>query len=365
MQKISDVLKSIIYCFACVFVYSACEEMDSEPKQEPYVPGAAGVFILNEGNWNANDAGVSFLNFETGKLTLDILNGTLGDTGQDMLIYGSKLYIAVNVSSRITVVDLTSYGELEKEIPLFDGTTPREPRYLAAYGGKIYATTYDGHVVRIDTTTLSVDGITRVGVNPDGIAAVDGKLYVANSGGYNRMTLGTPPDSTLSVVDIAQFKQTDIIKVGVNPYMVKADKYGNIYVTYRGDYQNPSVPSGIQKVDTKSHAVSNLPVPANQKFDIAGDLLYFYNVVYDDNWNPSGSFGVYDIKKAVLTSNPVVSDGTVIASPYALGVNPKTNDVYISDWAYPNKAKVYVFGADGHKKATWDVGIGANTFVFY
>ncbi|MDR0541056.1 MAG: hypothetical protein LBH19_02460 [Dysgonamonadaceae bacterium] len=364
MQKKSDLVRSIFYCFVCVFVYSACDGIDPEPAPEPYIPGANGVFILNEGNWGQNDAGILFYNFETGKPTTDIMNGQLGDTGQDMLIYGSKLYVAVNVSSTITVIDLASYNNW-KQIPVFDNEKPREPRYLTTYSGKVYATTYDGYVVRIDTAKLEIDGIAKVGDNPDGIVAVDGKLYIANSGGYNRVILGTPPDSTLSVVDIAQFKQTDIIKVGVNPYFVKADKYGNIYVTYRGDYQDPSVPSGIQKIDTKTHKVSDLPIAANQKFDIMDDLLYFYGVTYDANWKPSGSFGVYDIQKGALTSDPVVTDGTVIPSPYSIGVNPKTKDVYISDWEYPNKAKVYVFGQDGRKKNQLDAGIGANTFVFY
>ena len=361
-MKIEFLKKTFFYLLLLPMII-ACDEID--PIEIPtYVPGAKGVFILNEGNWSDNDASLSFYNLETGNVTLDILGGKLGDTGQDMMIYGNKLYISVNVSSVIDVVDLTSQKSI-KRIPLFDDAgIPREPRYLAAWEGNVYVTTYDGYVVKMDTTRLEVAAITQVGDNPDGIAAVAGKLYVANSGGMNYMK-GTPPDNTLSVVDIAQFKQEKTIKVGVNPYIVKADKEGNLYVTYRGDYNNPSVPSGIQKVDTKTGIVSDLPIFANQKFDILDNLLYFYNVVYDENWTPSGSFGVYDLKKEKLTSDKIISDGTIVNFPYTIGVNPQNKDVYISNQEFPNRAKVFVFGRDGKKKTTLDVGIGANTFVFY
>jgi hypothetical protein len=362
MNRKLDLLKVVFYCLPLVFAFTACEENDPLPAPEPVVPGSHGVFILNEGAKGANNAGISYYNFETEVLSLDIMGGELGDLAQDMIAYGSKLYIAVCNSSNVTVLDMENHTLLE-QIPLMDGNQIRQPRYLAAYGGKIYATTYDGNVARIDTASLTLEALTKVGDNPEGIVAVDGKLYVANSGGMNQ-SAGASPDSTLSVLNIATFAEEKTIEVGVNPYIVKADKYGNVYLTYQGNYNDPSVPSGIQKLDTQTGKVTGLSISANQKFTIVDDLLYFYNVTYDENWKPTATFGVYDIKADTLTANPVISDGTSVSSPYAIDVNPKTKEVYISNSVFPNKARVYIFGTDGKKKKDFEVGTGANTFVF-
>jgi hypothetical protein len=359
MKKSLDLLKFIFCCAVFMCAFCACEEEDPIPAPEPVVPGSHGVFILNEGAEKSNNASLSYYDFETERLSPDIMSGTLGDLAQDMIAYGAKLYIAVCGSSNITVLDMET-RELLKRIDVMNGDIPRKPRYLAAYEGKIYASAYDGNVVRLDTASLTLEAVTKVGDNPDGIAAVNGKLYVANSGGMN---YPLPPDSTLSVVDIASFKEEKTIKVGVNPYYVKADKYGNVYLTCQGDYSGPSVPSGIQKLDTQTGTVTDLNIAANQKFALLDDMLYFYNVAYDEYWTPSGTLGAYNLQTG--TSGPVVSDGTVIDFPYAIQVNPKTGEVYVSHALYPDKSRVYVFGTDGKKKTDFETGVGSNSFVFY
>jgi hypothetical protein len=360
MKKSLDLLKAVFYCAVFVFAFSSCETEDPIPAPKPVIPGAYGVFILNEGNDKGNDAGISYYNFETETFTLDIREGKLGDLAQDMMAYGSKLYISMSGSSNITVLDIKTH-ELLKQIEVKDKDKPRQPRYLTAYKENIYASTYDGNVIRIDTATLTLQAVTKVGKNPEGIAVVNGKLYVANSGGLNYASQ-MPPDSTLSVVDIATFKEEKTIKVGVNPFIVKAGNDDNVYITYIGDYGD--IPGGIQKLDTRTGTVTNLNISASRKFVLLDDLLYFYNVTYDENWVSTGSFGVYNIATGLQTSG-FISDGTEIPSPYTIGVNPRTKEVYVANSAFPNKSKVYVFGTDGKKKADFETGIGSNTFVFY
>ena len=53
---------------------------------EPIV--SLGAYVLNTGNWGGNDAGIQFLDFQTGELSEDLYaaaNGEgLGDLGQDL-----------------------------------------------------------------------------------------------------------------------------------------------------------------------------------------------------------------------------------------------------------------------------------------
>jgi hypothetical protein len=364
MKKNFIALKNSFYFLLLLIGFTACEKEDIPEPGPDLQSSLSGVFILNQGVYGSNNAALSYYDFETGKIAYDIAVDLakgkigLGDTGQDMIAYGSKLYVSVNGSSLVSVFDLKSKAYL-KDIRLADDAgKPRGPRNLVSYNGKVYVTTYDGYVVRIDTTLLIQDGITKVGANPDGIAAVNGKLYVANSGGLNYL-VEQVQDSTLSVVDIATFREEAVLTVGLNPNIVHADSYGDVYLTYRGDFYN--IPGGFQRIDTKTHTVTNLPVSANENFTIVGDSLY----IYCSEYGQTPTFSLFNVKTEQLITDRLITDGTTINTAYGIGVDPKTRDVYISDTDYENPGLVYIFAPDGKKKKTLNVGISACQFVFY
>jgi len=360
MKKIIYYLNVVVCSLFFLLTFSACEKNDPTPGNEPVIP-TSGVFILNQGSYGGNNSGISYYDLKTGATSLDITAGKLGETGQDMIIYGNKLYVAVYGSSVITVVDLKTVETL-KNIAVKNGDQPRGPRYLTSYGGKIYASTYDGNVIRIDTTSLTIEAVTKVGSNPEGIAAVNGKLYVANTNGLDFPNF----DNTLSVVDIATFTETKRITVGLNPNCVISDAYGDIYLSYKGNYSD--IPGGMQKVDTKTDGVTNLVDSiSGQNFTILDDILYYFDVIYNPDYTPKNCiFGRYNVKTGQEVSGDVISDGTKINLAYAIGVDPDSKDVYISDTNsdYTTPDKVYIFSSAGVLKKTIEVGISACKFVF-
>ncbi|GAB6013018.1 DUF5074 domain-containing protein [Viscerimonas tarda] len=68
-----------------------------------------GMYILNSGNINSNDANLAFFNFQSDAVEYDVYatqNGRgMGDTAQDLLVYGSKVYVAMSGSALIYVLD--------------------------------------------------------------------------------------------------------------------------------------------------------------------------------------------------------------------------------------------------------------------
>ena len=70
---------------------------------------ADGLYILNEGTFQHNNSTITYYNFETGAITEDIFleanHRGLGDTGNDLQRYGSKLYAVVNNSNRLEVMN--------------------------------------------------------------------------------------------------------------------------------------------------------------------------------------------------------------------------------------------------------------------
>jgi hypothetical protein len=164
----------IALCAVMVFSFTSCDkderemppvpetpvipEKPEEPKEpeDPEVPVVISeyIYVLNSGNMGNNNATLSMYDLKETSVTKDIFevrNGRrLGDTGQDIIVYGSKMYIAVFTESTIEVTDLEAKSI--KQIK-----TEGQPRNFAVHEGYVYITYYNGYVARLDTASLTVD----------------------------------------------------------------------------------------------------------------------------------------------------------------------------------------------------------------
>ena len=82
-----------------------------------------------------------------------------------------------------------------------------------------------GAVYKVDTLTMKVVDKVTVGYQPDELAVVHGKLYVANSGGYRNPNY----DRTVSVIDLKTFKEERKIDVAINLHVPTV---GDVYLRY-------------------------------------------------------------------------------------------------------------------------------------
>lgn len=322
------------------FAFVSCESDDNnEPWVEPEVT-TTGVYILNSGT--NNDATLSYYDIATNTLTSDVFfnknNQKLGNQAQDMLVYGSKIYISVTNSNKIFVTDRSA--KLLQTISPVNNGEDMKPRYLKAYGGKIYASAYSGHVLKIDTTTMAYDKV-KVGLFPEQMTISDGKLYVANSGWGN--------DNTVSVVNLATFTETIKIKVTVNPDAVTSDKYGNIYVLSQGDYN--TIKPTLQKINPTTTAVTIIGTDVATQMKINGDKLY---LLYLDYVNPA-KLSYYDIATGAFVQSSFVTppSETALKNAYSISIEPVNGDIYITTASYAEKGGVYVFSADGKYKTNF------------
>ena len=333
------------------------------PSNLPVTEGETGkMYVLSEGLFNMNNSTLSCINFDNKTIEYDffaLLNGRgLGDTANDMKPYGGKLWIVVNVSSQVEVVDSRT-GNAIRRIPMFDGNgKSRQPRFVAFYTGKAYVCSFDGTVTLIDTTSLQIEASTKCGRNPDGIAVSNGKLYVSNSGGLDMPNY----DKTLSVIDLNTFTEIKKITVGINPSKMETDNQGDIYVVSRGN--NGSVKACWQRIDSKKDELiqtfDNLPV---MSFTIHNDTAYLYNFDFITNnyW-----IKTFDCKTEQIISENFITDATVLERPFGIAVHPTNGNVYLTDArSYTVKGNLLCFDKNGKLLYKIEnVGLNPNTIVY-
>ena len=359
---------------------SSCREdeliflSDSTKVSQPMVGSKiTGFYQLNEGNMGMNRATIDYFDYTTGYYTRDIFserNPTivkeLGDVGNDIKIYGNKVYAVINCSNYIEVFDVhTAIHVNEIRVP--------NCRYMAFNGGKAYISSYSGpveinpnaekgFVAEIDTVTLELTRKVEVGYQPDEIAVYDGKLYVANSGGYRVPNY----DRTVSVIDLETFKEIKKIDVGINLHRIKIDKRGYLYVSSRGDYYD--TPPNLYVIDTRTEkVVKETGIPVSDMW-LDDDLLYYYSVAYNKYTGGNEiTYGILDTRTMEQISDKVITDGTDrdILIPYGIAVNPETKEIFISDAQnYVVTGYVYCYSPEGRLKWRTEGGNIPGHFAF-
>lgn len=115
-----------------MFLVSACREDETiylstdTLLTEPYIDGnIEGFYLLNKGNMGSNRASLDLFNYRTGVYTKDIYSERnpnvvkeMGDVGNDLKIYGNKLYAVINCSNKVEVMDKWTTKRIKKiDIP--------------------------------------------------------------------------------------------------------------------------------------------------------------------------------------------------------------------------------------------------------
>jgi len=364
--------KYLYYFLLLLFCFTSCRKdiivypHEEEETTTPEFTSIQGFYLLNEGNMGSNKCTLDYFDYETGvyhrNIYADInphVPKELGDVGNDIAIYGSKLYAVISCSNKVEVMD----AKTARRIGQINITNCRN---IAFYNGYAYITSYAGHfqqnpdahptgfVAKIDTASLQIVAQCAVGQQPDGLAIANKKIYVANSGGY----LMPNYENTLSVIDVVTFKELQRIVVAPNLHRVCADKQGNIWVSTRGDYYNTS--SKLYCIDAKTNQLTDSITVVVSNFCLDDDKLFIigagWNYVTMQN---EVNYGVVDVVSKQLISKNFIADGTnsKMKMPYGIAVNPITKDIYVTDAKnYVNPGTLYCFSQEGKKR--WEVRTG-------
>ena len=340
-----------------------------------------GIFIVNSGNQSKNiDGTLTFIDNNTGNTLqkcFQTVNGrSLGLTVEDAVTYGDKMYIVVTQENTVEVVDSKTLKSIKqlKTTDLMGAEKGSKPRNIVAYKGKVYVSTYatattsqedgsvKGCVAAIDTTDFSTTTY-EVGAYPEGMAVNNGKLYVANS------SYGNGKAPSISEIDLASGTVNEIKDPLItNPVSITAVN-GVLYILDSGLYDASWNQSG-QGVRTYSNGkFAKLADATAMAVNADATKIYLINNPYT---NPATAitYSVYDTKTG-KTSRFI--DGSNVYSPTGISVDPKTGHIYIISYnedpdtkkaAYSLPGYVNEYDSNGSFIKKYDTGVGPNAIKF-
>ena len=336
------------------------KELSSFAQNEPI-----GMYLLNEGNMGSNKATIDYLDFSKGIYIRNIYGERnpnvikeLGDVGNDIQVYGNRLYAVINCSHKVEVMDLRTCRRIGQiDIP--------NCRYIRFHQDKAYISSYVGPVsidpnaqlgaiFEVDTATLCITRQVTVGYQPEEFEIIGNYLYVANSGGYRAPDY----DSTLSVVDLTDFRQVKKIPVCVNPHRVRKDQYDRLWITSRGDHKEvqPQLVC-LQPLHPTPYTLHHI---SPSEMVIIGDSMYYYGSHWsDETMSNHITYGIFNVRTSTLLSDHFITDGTEqnIKIPYGIQVNPYNGDIYITDAKnYVSSGQLHCYSREGKRK--WSVRTG-------
>lgn len=328
------------------------------------------IILLNEGNLQSDNGQISFIKDHV--ITnnwFKSINGTkIGDTPEDVLYIPNKNIVAVSVNWSNIVYFMSPNGRLI-------ASTENVPncRALATDGQYLYITSYaheaadgntyeGGYVAKIDLNTYQVVQTYGVGYEPEGIAYYNGKLYVANTGGY-AFSESHGYEHTVSVIDIntGTRKDVEIIDSDGNPVI---NLYGEmsqsgpyLIINSPGDYNSTLPATVIYDCRDDSYSVTqNVPCTYN-------------TVTTDGNFFAVGSYYSYNTNKYeyfIRTIDPRTGEATEgykvgnnvsstvnsiiegMQNPYCCYINPYSGHLYVTDAkSYSSAGQVWEFLSNG------------------
>lgn len=408
MNRMKKLLSLLAIATMTAVSFTSCLSDDNNSSNSGSTPTGyiSRAYVLNAGSWGTIDGTLSKI---TGTYTSSSSSssssttsssptytsttmGTLGDTANDILVYGSKMYVVVTGTNEIVVYNRKTLSLLERintQSLLGGGAEGCQPRHIAAANNLIYFTTYGvdnnssyvanskGYVAAIDTTNFALQTKYEVGPYPeDLVAASIGSsttnyyVFVTNSdygqgnGSISTITInnGTGTVATSTFDGIKNPTQIDI--AGNYIWIQDMATYGGADTNYAKLTDDAIWAWGGSTTSkpTKTIEASMFATLTLTNYYGSGDArLYF---VKDPYGTPS--YGYYSVSSGSTTTLDGISG---VAQPCAIGADPYTGNIYIASLAtkgdYTSSGYVNIYNYTGTLvKSQLGAGVNPTAFAF-
>lgn len=363
-------------------VMTSCSDDNDGP--ETYLPVySTGAYVVNSGNmYNKIESSLTAIDYASSTATQNVFkaaNGrSLGNTANDGIVYGNKIYLAVDQSNTIEVIDKKTKQSIKqiKTTDLLGKAEGADPRHIIADGGKVYFTTYGGYVAAVDTTDFALQKKWQVGSYPEGLVIGNGNLYVANSnygaGGGNISCINLSNDNVETKNIEGVNNPTSIYYAAGLLYVLDNPVYGpapDYAATGENSLRTVSFAEGkSQKVADGNYAVcvtTGAATTARTSVEMVRPHFFVLNTPYGGTPSVSVLVAGSTQAQAMTLSEMPVSPCGIFADPlngHIFVLSYKMGDNGYAD--YNGNGYVVEYDSAGQKQHEYATGVGSCAMFF-
>ena len=359
-------------------VMTSCSDDNDGP--ETYLQEySTGAYVVNSGNMYSNiKSSLTAIDYASSTATQNVFkaaNGrTLGNIANDGIVYGNKIYLAVDKENTIEVIDKTTKKSIKQinTTELLGKAEGADPRHIIADGGKVYFTTYGGYVAAVDTTDFALQKKWKVGNYPEGLVFGNGNLYVANSnygaGGGNISCINLSNDNVETKNIEGVNNPTGIYYAAGLLYVLDNQYYDASFNAYgENSLRTVEFAQGTsQKVADGNYAVCVTP-GATTRTDVEKVRPYFFVLNAPFGGTPSVSVlavGSTQAQTMTLSEMPV--------SPCGIFADPLNGHIFVLSYRlgdngyadYNGNGYVVEYDSAGQKQHEYETGVGSCAMFF-
>lgn len=359
-------------------VMTSCDPAEDYPETYLQVY-STGAYVVNSGNMYSNiESSLTAIDYASSTATQNVFktaNGrSLGNTANDGIVYGNKIYLAVDQSNTIEVIDKNTKKSIKqiKTTELLGNAEGAEPRHIIADGGKVYFTTYGGYVAAVDTTSFALQKKWQVGSYPEGLVIGNGNLYVANSnygaGGGNISCINLSNDNVETKNIEGVNNPTSIYYASGRVYVIDNPVYGpapDYATTGENALRVVFFDKGTsQKVADGNYAVCVTP-GATTRTQVVRPYFFVLNAPYGGT--PSVS-----VLAAGSTQPQTMNLSEMPVSPCGIFADPLNGHIFVLSYKmgdkgtpdYNGNGYVVEYDRAGQKQHEYETGVGSCAMFF-
>lgn len=359
-------------------VMTSCSDDNDGPETYLQVY-STGAYVVNSGNmYNKIESSLTAIDYATSTATQGVFktaNGrSLGNTANDGIVYGNKIYLAVDQSNTIEVIDKKTKQSIKqiKTTELLGNAEGAEPRHVIAGGGYVFFTTYGGYVAAVDTTSFALQKKWQVGNYPEGLVFGNGTLYVANSnygaGGGNISCINLSNDNVETKNIEGVNNPTGIYYAAGRVYVLDNPVYGpapDYATTGENALRVVFFDKGTsQKVADGNYAVCVTP-GATTRTQVVRPYFFVLNAPYGGTPSVSVLAAGSTQPQALTLSEMPVSPCGIFADPlngHIFVLSYKMGDKGTPD--YNGNGYVVEYDRAGQKQHEYETGVGSCAMFF-
>lgn len=371
-------MKKYLLGLAVLLMGTAVMTSCSDDNDGPYLPVySTGAYVVNSGNMDSKiESSLTAIDYDSSTATQNVFktaNGrTLGNTANDGIVYGNKIYLAVDQSNTIEVIDKKTKQSIKqiKTTELLGNAEGAHPRHIIAGGGNVYFTTYGGYVAAVDTTSFALQKKWQVGNYPEGLVFGNDTLYVANSnygaGGGNISCINLSNDNVETKNIEGVNNPTGIYYAAGLLYVLDNQYYDASYKAY-GENALRAVDFAVgnsQKVADGNYAVCVTP-GAITRTQVVRPYFYVLNA-------PSGGTPSVSALAAESTQAQTRTLSEMPVSPCGIFADPSNGHIFVLSYRLGDKGNpdyngngyVVEYDSAGQKQHEYETGVGSCAMFF-